>query len=334
MKHIRALFSGLAMAVLILDAKTALAGAYDGIELCLRVVVPSLFPFFFLSILLGNGLSGRRIPFLAKLGRSLGIPIGAEGILISAFLGGYPVGAQSVGELHRSGCLCRQDARRMLAFCSNAGPAFLFGMAGALFSDIRTVWLLWGIHIVSALLVGWFLPGKSQNHSSVPNVPPLSPTECLSRAIRAMAGVCGWVVLFRVLLNVLDRWLFWALPEAWNVTISGILELSNGCIGLKSIESEGLRFILCAVFLAFGGLCVTMQTASVVSSCGLGLYLPGKLLHAIFSFLLAAAAGIFLFHDLAFPVPVLPAAVVLGILCILFLRKTQNKGSIPAAAGV
>ena len=40
----------LGMLALILDGRTAIEGARQGIGLCLRTVIPSLFPFFVLSI--------------------------------------------------------------------------------------------------------------------------------------------------------------------------------------------------------------------------------------------------------------------------------------------
>ena len=46
------------MLALILDGRTAIDGARQGIELCLRTVIPSLFPFFVLSILLTSSLLG------------------------------------------------------------------------------------------------------------------------------------------------------------------------------------------------------------------------------------------------------------------------------------
>ena len=68
--------ASMGMLVLILDGKTALEGARQGIELCLRTVVPSLFPFFLLfapsaapgaavrgaegsGVFIGGGVSGR-----------------------------------------------------------------------------------------------------------------------------------------------------------------------------------------------------------------------------------------------------------------------------------
>ena len=120
-----------AMAILILDGKTAITGAQDGIALCLQTVIPSLFPFILLSILLTNTLLGHAIPLLRPLGRLFHLPSGSESLLICAFLGGYPVGAQTVSSLFQNGQLPRSTADRMLTFCNNAGPAFLFGMTAA-----------------------------------------------------------------------------------------------------------------------------------------------------------------------------------------------------------
>ena len=66
------------MLALILDGRTAIDGARQGIELCLRTVIPSLFPFFVLSILLTSSLLGSSLAVLRPLGRLFGMPDGAE----------------------------------------------------------------------------------------------------------------------------------------------------------------------------------------------------------------------------------------------------------------
>ena len=217
------------MLALILDGRTAIDGARQGIELCLRTVIPSLFPFFVLSILLTSSLLGSSLAVLRPLGRLFGMPDGAESLLIPAFLGGYPVGAQNVAAAFRSGQLTKPEAERMLSFCSNAGPAFLFGMAAAMFPRRWMAWALWGIHIVGALFAALLIPGKPAAPVRLTKTSPHSPASALNTAITVMATVCGWVVLFRVLLAFLKRWFFWILPAAVQVAVTGILELSNGC---------------------------------------------------------------------------------------------------------
>lgn len=292
---ISSLLPGLAMTVLILDAKTALTGAQSGLELCIRMVIPSLFPFIFLSILVTGSLMGQCIPLLQPLGRLCRIPSGTEGLLAVGLVGGYPVGAQAVTQAYREGSLSREDAHRLLGFCSNAGPSFIFGMLGGIFSDPLPLWILWGIHILSAVLTGILLPGGSESQVRLSESASPALPGALERSLKVMGSICGWVILFRVLLSFLQRWFLWALPQEAGILLSGLLELTNGCCRLQLVDTEGLRFLLSSVLLGFGGICVGLQTVSVTKGLGTGLYFPGKILQCALSFLLAYPVQLFLF---------------------------------------
>lgn len=321
--------------LLILDGKTALAGARTGIDLCIQTLIPSLFPFFVLSALLTGSMVGQPVGFLRPIGRLCGIPEGAESLLAVGFLGGYPVGAQNIGQAWHSGQLSRSDAQRMLGFCNNAGPSFLFGIISPMFSDVKFAWLLWGIHILSALPVGMVTAEKSSGQMSQQSR-TITVTEALERSVKVMAMVCGWVVLFRIILQFLDRWILWLLPDAAGVLISGFLELSNGCVQLRTIENEGLRFVTAGVLLAFGGICVTMQTASAASGLSLHLYLPGKLLQTCFSFLMSVMIQVLFPLSQRWHCPTLLLAFVsfLTLILVFILKRNKKISSIPAAVSV
>lgn len=309
----------MAMLILILDTKTALQGAQMGLELCIYTVIPSLFPFFVISILLTNVLSRYKIPVLNPILRFCKMPEGAGNILIVGLLSGYPVGAKCIYDSWMLGQISKEDARRCLGFCSNAGPAFIFGMCGMLFTDKWVAWVLWGIHILSALLVGHLLPEAKSHSIGVPKEGYISLTEALGKAISAMAGVCGWVILFRVIIAFAQRWFLWSLPDIGAVSFEGFLELANGCTQLSAIQAEGIRFILCASFLGFGGLCVALQTISVTRELGTGMYFTGKTAQCAISCCLAT-----LFASLKYRTcsPVLPS-IITGILaCFVLFKKT------------
>lgn len=311
------IFACLGMLALILDAKTALDGAGDGIRLCILSVIPALFPFLVLSILLTGALRGGHVPLLGPLGGLVGIPAGAESVLAVGLLGGYPVGAQSVAQLFRDGQLSADDARRMLGFCSNAGPAFLFGIVGSQFTDPLTGWKLWSIHILSALAVGMLLPGKSTTAVKATVSPAPTITDAMNKAVRVMAQICGWVVLMRVLIAFLQKWFLWLLPIEIQVILLGLLELTNGCLALSDIGSEALRFVAASALLSFGGLCVMMQTGSVTGSLGLGMYLKGKLMQTAISIILSVLA----LRSGIFPVTVL---AIVGIFCREMKKRSGN----------
>lgn len=303
------------MALMIMDGKTALTGAREGVTLCLNTLIPTLLPFFFLSNILTGALMGKKIRILRPVGRLCRIPEGAEYILLTGFLGGYPLGAHEISLACESGSLSPEDGRRMLAFCNNCGPAFLFGVTGVLFQDPTIPWVLFGIHLASALLVGIILPGRPEPCTAQKRK-NTTAVQALWRALRAISGVCGWVILFRSALAVMERWLLWYFPVEVRIALSGILELSNGCIGLAGIENTAIRFILCSVFLSFGGLCVTMQTYSAAQGIDRSLYFPGKALQTTISITLACL--------LCAPV----RAIIPGIVAVMagiFLGKWENR---------
>lgn len=330
-----ALAAMVGMMVLIFDGKTALRGASDGISLCLHTLIPSLFPFFILSILLTTSISGQAYVFLNPIAKLCHIPSDSSFLLTIGILGGYPVGAQNVAAMYRFGQLSTQQASRMIVFCNNAGPAFIFGILGSMFSNAVIPWILWGIHIFSALVVGSILPYSGKEHTvSLPKC-PITLVKALETSIKTMAMVCGWVVLMRMVLTFFQRWFLWLLPTWAQITIAGILELSNGCIQLIQINCEGLRFLLASVFLSLGGVCVTLQTLSVADGIPMKLYFPGKILQCCISVTMCCLL------QFLFPVPqryasvvIFSAAVIVGIFLILFLRHTKNNSRIPVYLGV
>lgn len=318
------LLSSLGMLILILDGKTAMDGVKNGISLCLMTVIPSLFPFFLFSNLLTAAYVGHTLPFLSPFVKLCGIPKGTESIPLIGFIGGYPVGAQMIGDAYRGGQLRQSQAERMLAFCNNAGPAFIFGIAASLFPSKWMGLALWGIHILSAVMTACVLPGQERVSATLPIGKPITLTEAMNKSIRVMASVCGWIVFFRMLIAFFSRWFLWLFPSAVQIGIIGILELSNGCLALKEISNVSLRFLMCSGMLALGGLCVTMQTASTAKGLSLKYYFIGKLLQTEFSLL----------FSWSIIMGTWPVVFILLPPGILFWRKAQKRGSIQALAGV
>ena len=290
-----AVIASICLVILILDTKTAIAGATNGIELCLRSIIPSLFPFCLLTKLICSSLLGKRIPFVQRIVRLTGIPAGAESILLLGFIGGYPIGAQCIDDAYQAGTISGCDAARMLAFCNNVGPAFLFGILSVLFPCTLPLWGLYIIHILSAIIVGIILPEKSVDICTLQPKASLTLPQALESSIKTMASVCSWIVVFRIILEFGERWFFWTLDPVGQATIAGLLEMSNGCIALLNVQKLGLRYILCSLFLGFGGCCVGMQTAAVVRHVEFKLYFPGKVLQALLSILLAMLTQFLIF---------------------------------------
>lgn len=273
--YARGIIHSLLFLSMILNAKTVTYHAKAGVELCLYTVIPSLFPFILISLLLNNTLSGIRFRFMRPLAKVMSLPDGAENILLVGLLGGYPVGAQAVADGCRSGQLSRGQAHRLLGFCNNAGPAFLFGIGAHAFEG-HILWVLWTILLLSTIPIAMILPKAVGPAKSISVPVIIGITEALQKALGIMSGICGWVVLFRIGIGFLQQFLIFEQSTVF----CGLLELSNGCVQALAVSPVGLRFVLFALFCSFGGFCVLLQTKSVTKDLGLGQYFPGKLLQS------------------------------------------------------
>ena len=281
------IFGSVGMLVVILDSKTAVAGIRDGVQLCLNTLIPSLFPFFILSSLITASLVGHSIRPLRSICKLCRMSPGSESFLAVGILGGYPVGAANIAGAAAKGSLTQEEAERMTVFCNNAGPSFLFGILGPMFPDQTWVWVLWATQIGASILTGFLLSGSGSKplDSGTPNQVTLS--DCLSCGIKSMALVCGWVVLFRMILEFLRGWILWLFPVTLQVIITGLLELSNGCLSLSGIESNSVRFLVTGTMLSMGGFCVWMQTKAVFPRLNLYRYIMGRTIHCLICFLLS-----------------------------------------------
>ena len=278
-KLIGGVLSCIAMLIIIIDGKSAVSSIRGGVDLCLRTVIPALFPFFILSGIMNSCFLGQTFRFLAPLQRLCKLPAGTESILLIGLFSGYPVGAQLVSEAYAGKCLSKENAMRMLGFCSNAGPAFIFGMLATAFTNPVIPWVLWGTHIVSGLTVGWLLPGGATDTCALKEKEVISVAKALQNATKNIATVCGWVILFRLMLDFCKGWFLWLLPDEIQVLIAGVVELTNGCVMLQQLESEGTRFILAAAMLP----CICGVMCGITPPLGLGMYAGMSLAESDFS---------------------------------------------------
>lgn len=295
---------------LLLWPQAAAAAARRGLLLCGDLIIPSLFPFFILSTLtvsLGfSSLLGRLLePVMQPLFHQSGAGASA---LVLGFIGGYPVGAKTVCSLYQEQLCNREQAQCLLSFCNNSGPAFIIGAAGiAVFQSAKIGFVLMAIQILSALLVGILLrPGSAVPQPQRPTaIQQRSIAKCVTESVAqsttSTLGICAYVILFNVIIQLLTSCGFLQLcetllsfshcPTVWHKgLLAGILELSNGISALTNTPST---LIPAAFLLSWGGLSVHCQTFSILQDTDLDIryYLFGKTLQA---FLSAALACLFL----------------------------------------
>ena len=287
------LFLSLALFAAFLLCPTACAdGVREGLSLAAVQALPALFPFFVVSGLLVRCDTARLSPLLAKpLARLYGLPPEAAPALVLGLIGGYPVGAATACALLSEGVLSREAAERVNRFCNCASPGFCIGLVGlGVFGSAQAGAMLYGIHIVSALIVGLFfartpLSAVSQrihnrNRTSFPSIFCASVQQAASTALT----VTAFLTMFSILLRLLSP-VFALLP--YGNVLDGMIELTVLTLPRRT------RLALASFLLGFGGLAVQFQVRALAEAHDLpvrGLF-AAKLLHGT----LAAVLTAFLF---------------------------------------
>ncbi len=261
---------------IILFPEASIRGACEGLALCSRSVIPALFPFLLLIPLL--------LPYLPSYGGR------ALSAYVLSFLGGYPSGVSGVLTLYQTGKLRKHQAERLLGLCNNSGPGFFLTVIGVgLFRDIRAGYILFAVHVMASLTImatekpmdTGLCQIRKEDKGKISF--PQAFQDALSKACSNTLLICGTVVAFSVLLSFLKM----LLPPKW-YPLAGLLELCNG---ISVLQDNELSFVLCAVYMGWGGLCVHLQAMSLWEKAGIRPihYWCNKLLHGLLSGLYAYA---------------------------------------------
>jgi sporulation integral membrane protein YlbJ len=204
------LFCGTFIIFLCVSPSDAAKAVTDSLTICIRTVIPSLFPFLAVNAVVVE--SG----FATVLGSWLKRPVraifavsgaGATAFVLGA-LSGFPLGAECAAHMYERGQCTKDDAERLLAFCNNTGPSFLTGGIGAgMWGKPEIGWLLYASQLISAVIVGIALRFTRRDEAPV-SVPTAAETElvlspsiftsAISQAAVTMLKICGFIAAFSV----------------------------------------------------------------------------------------------------------------------------------------
>jgi len=301
------LFAGL-----IIAPADCLNGASRGLELCYKIIIPSLFPFFVCSkLLIECGFAqtlGKWCSFFMR--PIFNVPGSGSFAFVLGIISGYPVGAKCALELYEGNNCTKAEAERLICFCNNSGPLFIIGSVATsmLYSPTAGI-ILYVAHILSAISVGivfrFYKADEkmtlkcasfriSERHTKRTLGEALSGA--ISQSVELTLYVCGFITFFSALLVILERFgiigicsymlrLFGATNDVATALSYGFFEISNGIIRLSTLQIGSLKLVLISVILAFSGVSVILQVTGIIAKSGLSrlAFIGAKVLQAIFA---------------------------------------------------
>ena len=261
----------LLLALLLLRHRTAAAaGVVSGIHTCLGTLIPSLFPFILLACLCTNSCAAQVLfrPLSPVMRHVFRLPACAAPAVLLGLTAGYPTGAKITANLYAAGKLTREQAARLLCFCTAPGYAFAAAYTGSLLLRSDRIGLnLFFACALAPLFLGLTLSRfaeKPEKSLKSPEAALGGIVSAVQDGIKATVSLCGFVLVFSMLLAVLhDAGIFQFLCGFFSrfgltVPLSGAL-LTMG-LEITAGVTQCIYWHLPVYFLAFGlgfsGVCI------------------------------------------------------------------------------
>ncbi len=295
------------MACLIIFPDRYISVARQGITLWATAVVPSLFPFFFLTLILTK--LGTLEIFTKKTERLTEGLFRCNGmttyVFLMSILSGYPVGSRLISELSERGCIDCDEATRMSVLCSTSGPLFIMGTVGVgMFGNKVYGAAIFASHVMSAVICGLIFR-KYGNFCKKMQLLPVRQNadnvlyECIYSSVISILCVGGFICIFYLLASILaDFKILFPLTSllekifaktGYGDVISegiayGLIECTNGCKILSSVSTPLAAAIACGI-ISFGGLSVMFQSAIYLlkAKSNLKIFFFSKILQSLIS---------------------------------------------------
>lgn len=268
--------------IFILNPKTYINSCLNGLSVWALKILPGLFPFFVLTRLIVS-LSAPKTNVLDKFFcKTYHSPIGSLNTYLLSILSGYPMGAKLICTNYELGYFTREDAKKMLSYCSVSGPMFMIGTVGiGILNSYKAGLCIMIANIIASLINGLIYRGKKQEQNQFnPPVKMTNPnllSDTVYDSMQSILMVGGFIVLsflfvdIMLNLNILQFisnsiCSVFNCRAASNIVVSvliGSIEITRGIIDLSSTGIPVVyQTIIASGIIGFGGVSVLMQSTS------------------------------------------------------------------------
>lgn len=314
------LFLLILIVFLVIAPEISISACLMGINVWATNILPALFPFFVFTKLLGElgfitYISKGIAPVTKKLFNTSGI---SSYVYLMSILSGYPVGAKLTSDLYSKNIIDLGEAHRITTFTSTSGPLFILGtVALGMFENKTLGYVIILSHFIGAILNGLIYRKYMVSESKInkPNIIFNEPQknlleECMLSSIKSILIVGGYISIFFMLITIFNNFNFFypitfvlnklipTLPNnIINSVLSGIIELTRGCLDLSACGlSLRINAIILSGLVSFGGISINLQALTFLKKMNINLkfYFLQKITHSLLSVVLAFGFGFIL----------------------------------------
>ncbi len=289
----------------------------DGIKLWFACVLPSLFPYLFITYILSNlnvtnNLSKKLSPLTKRVFNTNG---SCGYALFISIISGYPLGAKTVSELKNNNLLTDAESVRASAFCATSSPMFLISSVGTImFSNFRFGLSLFFTNVISAIVVGFIFSFYKRNEKGKDKPVTITSTQNLLyngvySSVISVLVVGGLITLFYCLVEILLHFnVLSPLISGINVIckdehisksiVFGLFECTRGLSELSTAPFTLFTLPISSAICGFGGLSVIMQSIAYLKNAKIKTapFLLSRLLSAVINFIFGLIFSVIFFY--------------------------------------
>jgi len=274
------LFLIIAMFFLLKNPTENMQSISNGLNLWLINIVPSLFPFIFLTKLYSNfdeNSNGKISKIYSKIFR---MPRESFKIFFMSIVSGYPIGAKLVSDYYDNKLLSDKETTKVSILCSTSGPLFVIGTVGvSLFLSVKAGIIIFISHIIGTIINSFIYSNKTdkrdnQNSFIIRKKPENILSSSMVDSITSILVVGGFVAISSLLIDIFSTLkIYSVLVDGLNILIgnkevsssiiNGIFEITRGCKDLSCLTIPlSTKTNIASFLISFGGLSILMQSFS------------------------------------------------------------------------
>lgn len=239
----------------------------------IKKIFPSLFP----TMVIGNMLIKSNVYLIipkkikAFLFKKFNFSNSTMELFIISLITGSPSSAMYINNYLNSGLINKKEAEALLCSTHFINPLFIVaGVGVGVFNNVKIGFVLFIMLFISTLIKIYLNKNNFKNSKkkiiNIKNTNLITNiTSSIKESINALLLIFGIVVIFNILVSLVSHIL--DLSELASCVINGLLEMTGGIIKLSNLNVNiYIKIFLAYYFLNFGGLCIQMQSMSMIDN--------------------------------------------------------------------
>lgn len=239
----------------------------------IKKIFPSLFP----TMVIGNILIKSNVYLIipkkikAFLFKKFNFSNSTMELFIISLITGSPSSAMYINNYLNSGLINKKEAEALLCSTHFINPLFIVaGVGVGVFNNVKIGFVLFIMLFISTLIKIYLNKNNFKNSKkkiiNIKNTNLITNiTSSIKESINALLLIFGIVVIFNILVSLVSHIL--DLSELASCVINGLLEMTGGIIKLSNLNANiYIKIFLAYYFLNFGGLCIQMQSMSMIDN--------------------------------------------------------------------